>query len=122
MAKAIDKSEPRQEFQYLREQNDRDMGLRIHPPRISTFEMAKTIPFCLSPQGLRLANQISRKDFRFVSGSNAILCDRFEAGFLSPRVTILILNHPTIEEFSLQDSDSDSKSQAKIEMIERLMN
>jgi hypothetical protein len=57
-----------------------------------------------------------------VSGSNAIVCDRFEAGFLSPRVTKLILTDPTIEEFSLQDSDSDSKSKAKIEMIEQLMN
>jgi hypothetical protein len=82
--------------------------------------MSKTTPFFLSAHGLRSANQISRKDFRFVSGSNAFVCDRFQAGFLSPRVTKLILTDPTIEEFSLQDSDS--KSKCKIDMIESLLN
>jgi hypothetical protein len=106
--------------------------METYPLKIGIFEMSKTTTFSLSTQGLRLANQISRKDFRFVSGSNAFVCDRFQAGFLSPRVTNLILNDPTIEEFSLENSisisssssssESESESKAKIEMIERLLN
>jgi hypothetical protein len=53
-----------------------------------------------------LADQISSRDFRFVSGSNALACDRFQAGFISPRIANLVLSDPTIDEFSIAGVDS----------------
>jgi hypothetical protein len=62
----------------------------------------------LSAKGLQLADQISRKDFRFVSGSKALICDRFQAGFISPRIAALILSDPTVDEFSIAGGDAQT--------------
>jgi hypothetical protein len=62
----------------------------------------------LSAKGLQFADRISRKDFRFVSGSNVLVCDRFQAAFISPRVARLIATDPLIEDFSIESADSRS--------------
>jgi hypothetical protein len=68
--------------------------------------MAKEANFAWSPNGLRLAEQISRKDFRFVCGSDALSCDRFQAASISPRIANLLSSDPTIDEFSISPADS----------------
>jgi hypothetical protein len=78
--------------------------------------MAKTSMITLSTQGLQSANQISRKDFRFVSGSEKLGCDRFQAGFISPRIASLVLSDPTIEAFSIANADSRT-----FELLEKLI-
>jgi hypothetical protein len=70
--------------------------------------MAKLVRIALSTAGLRLADQLSRKDFRFVCGSDALICDRFQAAFLSPRISSSVLNDPTIEEWTFDHTDSRS--------------
>jgi hypothetical protein len=70
----------------------------------------------LSTKGFQWANQISRKDFRFVSGSKTLVCDRFQAGFISPRIATLVLSDPTIDEFSISNADSRT-----LEMLEQMI-
>jgi hypothetical protein len=70
--------------------------------------MTRTARITLSTKGLELADRMSRHDFRFVSGSETFACDRFQAIFVSPRIAKLILNDPTIEEFTLEHADSRS--------------
>jgi hypothetical protein len=70
--------------------------------------MTQTARIALSSKGLQMADRISRKDFRFVSGSDAIVCDQFQAAFISPRVANLLLSDPSIDEFVLRDTDSGS--------------
>jgi hypothetical protein len=59
-------------------------------------------------KGLRLVDGISRKDFRIVVGSEAFVCDRFQAAFLSPRIAGAIGSDPTIDEFVLGAGDGRS--------------
>jgi hypothetical protein len=70
--------------------------------------MTRTARITLSTKGLELANGVSRHDFRFVSGSESFVCDRFQAVFVSPRIANMILNDPTLEEFILEHADSRS--------------
>jgi hypothetical protein len=72
--------------------------------------MTKTTRIALSTKGLQSADGITRNDFRFISGSDIFLCDRFQAAFISPRIANLLTNDSTIDEFSLNYSDSRSFS------------
>jgi hypothetical protein len=67
------------------------------PPRIA-----------LSSKGLQMAHRISRKDFRFVSGSDVFPCDRFQAAFISPCISNYLLSDPSTDEIVLQHTDSRS--------------
>jgi hypothetical protein len=68
-----------------------------------------TAPFvALSAKGLKSANRVGRKDFRFISGSDVFVCDRFQAMFISPRIISLIENDSTIDEFILDHADCES--------------
>jgi hypothetical protein len=71
-------------------------------------EMTRTARFALSTKGLELADRMSRHDFRFVSGSESFICDRFQAIFISPRIGKLILNDTTVDEFTIEHTDSRS--------------
>jgi hypothetical protein len=68
--------------------------------------MVRTARIALSFKGLHMANQISRKDFRFVSASDALVCDRFQAAFFSPRIATFLASDPLIDEFSLEHANS----------------
>jgi hypothetical protein len=70
--------------------------------------MSRTANIGLSTKGLQLADRVSRKDFRFVCGSNgdAFVCDRFQAAFVSPRVANWLLSDPSIEEYLIHHTDS----------------
>jgi hypothetical protein len=72
------------------------------------FLMCETVRIALSTKGLQIANRTSRKDFSFVSGSESFICDRFQAAFLSPHISSLLLNDATIDTFSLTHADSRS--------------
>jgi hypothetical protein len=64
--------------------------------------MSETASISLSTNGLRQADRVSRKDFRFVcrSGGDAFVCDRFQAAFVSPRLANWLFSDPSIGEFS----------------------
>jgi hypothetical protein len=64
----------------------------------------------LSSKGLKFVDGMNRKDFRFVSGSNSFICNRFQAAFISPRIAKLLSNDSTTDTFSLTHSDSRSFS------------
>jgi hypothetical protein len=83
--------------------------------------MSKTARIALSTKGLQYANRISRNDFRFVSGSDELICDRFQAAFESPRIARLLMNDPTLDEFSLNFSDSRSFSLLRDLMVGSLI-
>jgi hypothetical protein len=68
--------------------------------------MDKSAIFALSTKGLQIANRISRKDFRFICGSDALVCDRFQAAFVSPRIANCLLSDPSIDEYSMDHTDS----------------
>jgi hypothetical protein len=68
--------------------------------------MARTAQVTLSSKGLQMADRLSRKDFRFVSGSDALICDRFQAAFISPRIVNLLASDPSIDEFYFRHADS----------------
>jgi tyrosine-protein phosphatase YwqE len=70
--------------------------------------MTSTICIALSTKGLKSANRIGRKDFRFISGSDTFICDRFQAMFVSPRVARLIDSDYTIVEFIFDHANSES--------------
>jgi hypothetical protein len=70
--------------------------------------MTKTTRIALSTKGLKCADRISRKDFRFVSGSDVFVCDRFQAALISPQIANLLTNDPTFDEFSLKCSEPRS--------------
>jgi hypothetical protein len=72
------------------------------------FSRKKTTRIALSTKGLQYADRVSRKDFRFVSGVDVFVCDRFQAAFISPQIANLLTNDPTLDEFSLTYSDSSS--------------
>jgi hypothetical protein len=78
--------------------------------------MTKKSAIALSTKGLQLANEMSRKDFRFVSVSKTLVCDRFQAGFISPRVVTLVLSDPAIDEFLIGNADSRT-----LEILEKLI-
>jgi hypothetical protein len=80
------------------------------------FLVTKTSLIKLTTKGLKLANSASRKDFRFVSGSDSFFCDRFQAAFLSPRVASLLLSDPTIDSFTLIHADCRS-----FELIDKMI-
>jgi hypothetical protein len=70
--------------------------------------MTKTSLIQLSTKGLLAADQLSRHDFKFVSGSDCFTCDRFQAAYLSPHVFAALLTDPTVDAFPLKCSDSKS--------------
>jgi hypothetical protein len=76
--------------------------------RLSLYRMTATPRIALSTKGLKSADRISKKDFRFISGSDVFVCDRFQAAFISPRVSRLISTDPVIDNFSLEHADSRS--------------
>jgi hypothetical protein len=41
-----------------------------------------------------------------VSGSDAFVCDRFQAAFIWPRIANFLMSDPSIEEFVLSHTDS----------------
>jgi hypothetical protein len=53
----------------------------------------------LTAAGLDRASEISRKDFAIMIGSNTLTCDRFQAAFLSPRVSRALVADPTVDRF-----------------------
>jgi hypothetical protein len=57
---------------------------------------------------MQFADRISRSDFRFVSGSAELVCDRFQAAFVSPRICQMIMNDHTTNEFVLNEANSNS--------------
>jgi uncharacterized protein with ParB-like and HNH nuclease domain len=68
--------------------------------------MTRTVSIALSTKGLKSANCVGRKDFRFISGSDKFVCDRFQAMFVSPRIASMVENDWTIDEFILEHVDS----------------
>jgi hypothetical protein len=68
--------------------------------------MAKTSEIALSTKGLQIADRVSRKDFKFVCGSDTLVCDRFQAVFVSPRLADSLLSDPSIDEYLMDDTDS----------------
>jgi hypothetical protein len=70
--------------------------------------MATKRSIALSTKGLKLADRVSRKDFRFLCGAETFVCDRFQAAFVSPRIANSMLSDPSLDEFSLTHSDSRS--------------
>jgi hypothetical protein len=78
--------------------------------------MTRTASIALSTKGLKTANGMSRKEFRFLSGSDTFVCDRFQAMFVSPRIANLVENDCTIDEFVLGHPDSKS-----FEILEHLI-
>jgi hypothetical protein len=78
--------------------------------------MTRTASIALSTKGLEIANRVGRKDFRFLSGSDTFVCDRFQAMFVSPRIAKLIENDCTIDEFILDHANSES-----FEILEHLI-
>jgi hypothetical protein len=68
--------------------------------------MKKTGQIVLSTKGLQIADRVSRKDFRFICGSDTLICDRFQAAFISPRIANCLLSDPSIEEYSMDHTDS----------------
>jgi hypothetical protein len=78
--------------------------------------MTRTASIALSPKGLKSANHVGRKDFRFISGADIFLCDRFQATFVSPRITELLELDSTVSEFILEHANSQS-----FEILENLI-
>jgi hypothetical protein len=65
---------------------------------------------------MQSAARIGRKDFRLFIGSNEIVCDRFQAAFVSPTVAKLLSLDPTTTEYFICDGDSRS-----IKILEKLL-
>jgi hypothetical protein len=70
--------------------------------------MATSSRIALSSKGLQMANRISAKDFRFMSGSDAFACARSQGGFISARIANYLLSDPSTEEILLQHTHSRS--------------
>jgi hypothetical protein len=58
----------------------------------------------LSTKGLENAALLGINDFALHVGSEKFECSRFEAAFLSPRITELLLQDPTIDEYEIDIS------------------
>jgi hypothetical protein len=56
----------------------------------------------LSTKGLENVASLGIQDFTLRIGEQAVLCSRFEASFLSPRITAALLNDATLTEFELE--------------------
>jgi hypothetical protein len=80
------------------------------------FSMSEISSIQLSSKGLLSVEKFSRHDFEFVSGSNRLRCDRFQALYLSPRVSRALTSDPTIDLFLLNGADSKS-----FDMIQHLI-
>jgi hypothetical protein len=52
----------------------------------------------LSAKGLENVASLGIQDFSLRSGEHTLGCSRVEASFLSPRITVALLNDPTITE------------------------
>jgi hypothetical protein len=62
----------------------------------------------LSTKGLENPVSLAMNDFALIVGDQRFECSRFEVAFLSPRITTLLLQDPTIDEYELEvDVDPD---------------
>jgi hypothetical protein len=52
----------------------------------------------LSTKGLENVASLGFQDFSLRLGEHSVFCSRFEASFLSPRITAALLTDPTIRE------------------------
>jgi hypothetical protein len=68
--------------------------------------MTRIARIVLSSKGLQMADRISRKDLRFMSRSDALICDQFQAAFISLRIVNLLASDPSIDEFSFWHAES----------------
>jgi hypothetical protein len=59
----------------------------------------------LSTKGLEHVAALGIEDFTLRLGEHSVSCSRFEASFLSPRITTAISNDPTITEYELELDD-----------------
>jgi hypothetical protein len=59
----------------------------------------------LSTKGLENVASLGVEDFSIRVGGHSVGCSRFEASFLSPRITAALLNDPTITEYELELGD-----------------
>jgi hypothetical protein len=66
----------------------------------------------LSTKGLENPASLAISDFALIIGDERFECSRFEIAFLSPRITALLRQDPTIDEYELElgvDVDSDQE-------------
>jgi hypothetical protein len=68
----------------------------------SNCSTQRTKQIKLSTKGLENAASLGINDFVLQIGSERIKCSRFEAAFLSPRITSILLADPTVEEYEIK--------------------
>jgi hypothetical protein len=62
----------------------------------------------LSTKGLENVASLRIGDFMLRFGEHEVVCNRFEASFLSPRITATLLNDPTITEYEVDVDECGS--------------
>jgi hypothetical protein len=67
---------------------------------VSATERTKQIK--LTTKGLENAALLGINDFVIRFGSEKFACSRFEAAFISPQITTLLLQYPTIDEYEIK--------------------
>jgi hypothetical protein len=83
---------------------------------ISSSQRPKQVK--LSTKGLENTASLRISDFALRVGGEKFECNRFEAAFISPRITSLLLQDPTIDEYEVKvDSDHEIDSDTVISLI-----
>jgi hypothetical protein len=62
----------------------------------------------LSTKGLENVAALGIEDFTLRVGEHSVSCSRFEASFVSPRITTALSNDATLTEYIIDLEDSDS--------------
>jgi hypothetical protein len=78
----------------------------------------------LSTKGLENPASLAIDDFALIVGNQRFECSRFEIAFLSPRITTLLRQDPTIDEYELDlnvDIDVDSDQEFDSECVNGLL-
>jgi hypothetical protein len=99
----------------------------IEQPFDKRIEMAqsegRTATIELSAKGLERAASVEENNFVFVCGFDEIYSTKFHAAFISPRISELLRNDPTIDRFVLEKiprkSSKSSKSSSQLRELLR---
>jgi hypothetical protein len=88
-----------------------------------TTESGLAKELTLSTKGLENPASLAINDFVLRFGNEEVACSRFEASFLSPRITSLLLNDPTVNEYEIDiDVDDEASPGASVcDCVERIV-
>jgi hypothetical protein len=73
----------------------------------------RTATIELSAKRLERAASVEEKSFIIVSGSSEICCTKFQAAFISPRISEFLRSDPTIDRFILERIPGESSKSSK---------